>query len=130
MKELIHQEDWLKEVVNEDDINNWNPEVEECCTAEQFKLHLRGTPCDLWNASATRVFADNFLRTHAETYPDVWAVRRMVLKKTTAYVKSLIRSFRENSRGGNLKLALRRAKNRRERKSNVSPPLQLGDEIL
>ena len=120
MKDLIRG-DWLKEVVTQHDLNDWNPDTGECCTAVQFKIHLKGTPCDPWNTSATRVFTNDFLRTHAEQYPDVWAVRRMVLKKTQAYIKSLIKAFREGLDGGPLKLAARRAKNRRERKTNVSP---------
>lgn len=126
MKGLIRQDDWLKEVINEHDLNNWNPEIEECCTAQQFRLHLAGTPCCPWNTSAARVFTDDFLKTHTEVYPDVWAVRRMVLRKTQAYIKSLIKAFRGNRRGKDLKDATRRAKNRRERKTNVSLSKQFG----
>lgn len=121
MKELIHEDDWLKEVVNEEDVNRWDPRVEECCTADQFKLHLRGTARNAWNVSAARVFTDHFLVTHAELYPNVWAVRRMVLKKTAAYIKSLVRKFRQGNHSEDLRLAIKRAKNRRERKTNVSP---------
>ena len=121
MKSLIRKEDWLKEVVTERDLNSWDPEIERCCTAQQFRLHLAGTPCDPWNTSATRVFTDHFLSTHAEIYPDVWAVRRMVLKKTQAYIKSLIRVFHQDRRGRDLKKAAKLAKNRRERKTNASP---------
>ena len=126
MRGLIHEDDWLKEVVHEHDLNNWNPEIEECCTADQFRLHLMGTPCDPWNSSAARVFANNFLHTHTETYPDVWAVRHMVLKKTRAFIKSIIKSFHQNRRGDALKGAAKRAKNRRERKTTVSPSKRLG----
>ncbi|KAF9642614.1 hypothetical protein BDM02DRAFT_3192944 [Thelephora ganbajun] len=103
MKGLIHEDDWLKEVVNEHDLNSWDLRTEQCCTAQQFKLHL----------------TDHFLSTHAQIYPDVWAVCRMVLKKTQAYIKSLIRTFCQNRHGDNLKLATRRAKNRWERKTNL-----------
>jgi hypothetical protein len=54
-------------------------------------------------------------------YPDVWAVRCMVLRKTRAYIKSLIKAHGESTRGGQLQLATKNAKNRRERKTNVSP---------
>lgn len=121
MRTLIHQDNWLKDVMNEHDLEDWDPTLRECCTADQFKLQLRGTPCCPWNASAARVFTDHFLQTHTEIYPDVWAVRRMVLRKTQACIKSLIRAFRQNGRSGDIKLALRRAKNRRERKTSVSP---------
>ncbi|KAF9642160.1 hypothetical protein BDM02DRAFT_3105986 [Thelephora ganbajun] len=119
MKGLIHEDDWLKEVINEHDLNNWNPEIEACCTAQQFKLHLVGTTCHPWNISATRVFADHFLTTHADKYPDVWGVHGMVLRKTRAYIKSLIRSFNQNRHGDDLKRATKQAKNQRERKTNL-----------
>ena len=130
MKGLISTDNWLKEVVHERDLSGWNPEIEECCTAQQFRLHLAGTPCCPWNTSAARVFTDNFLSTHAEIYPDVWAVRRMVLKKTRAYIKSLIKAFHQNRRGNDLKNATKRAKNRRERKTSVSPSNQFGCVML
>ena len=130
MKSLIPQEDWLKVVVQEGELNGWNPDIQECCTPQQFRLHLSGTPCHPWNDSAVRVFTDNFLATHSDTYPDVWAVRRMVLKKARAYVKSLIKAHRAGTNGGELQLAAKKAKNRRERKTNVSPPPRCGDEIV
>src|ERR1700753_159231 len=86
MKGLFHNDDWLKEIVDEDELKNWNPQIEDCRTADQFKLHLGGTPCDSWNSSPCRVFASDFLRTYSELYPDVWPVRRMVLRKTKAYI--------------------------------------------
>jgi hypothetical protein len=130
MKTMIHKDDWLKDVIDEQELHNWNPEIQECCTAEDFKLHLKGTPCSPWNSSATRVFAGHFLQNHSEIYPDVWAVRRMVLKKTQAYIKSLIRAYRQSNRGGVLQLADKQAKNRRERKSTVSPSKFFGIVIL
>ena len=120
MKGLFRQDDWLKEIVDDSELVCWDPKIQECCTPQAFKLHLGGTPCSAWNASACRVFVDNFLVTHQEIYPNVWAVRRMVLRKTQAYIKTLIRTFREKNRGENVKLAAKRAKNRRERKTNVS----------
>lgn len=130
MKSLIRKDDWLKEVVSEHDLNHWNPEIEECCTTQQFKLHLTGTPSDPWNSSAARVFTDDFLITHTELYPDVWAVRRMVLKKTRAYIKSLIRVFHQDNRGHATKQATKRAKNRYQRKADVSPLEQFSFVIL
>jgi len=120
MKQLINQDDWLKELVDDNELVRWDPKIQECCTPQRFKLHLGGTPCSAWNASACRVFVDDFLATHRTIYADVWAIRRVVLKKTQAYIKTLIRSFREKNRGENVKLAVRMAKNRRERKTNVS----------
>ena len=120
MKSLIHQDDWLKDTVSDRDIADWNPELGDCCTANAFRLHLAGTKSDPWNESATRVFANDFLAKNAETYPDNWTVRSMVLKKTRAYVKTLIHYFREQPKNKDVKNENRRAKNRRERKANVS----------
>lgn len=132
MQGLFHKDDWLKELISEQDLVSWKPEVGECCTAVkgQFKLHLMGTPCNPWNTSATRVFTNDFIHTHAEMYPDVWPVRRMVLKKTKAYIKSLIKSFRLNSRGDALIKAHRLARNRQERKSSVSPSTRFSYLLL
>ena len=130
MKKLFHKDDWLKDIVSDQELTNWNPEIEECCTAGKFKLHLKGTPCDPWNASAARVFTDDFLRSHTETYQDVWAVRRMVLRKTKAYIKSLIKSFRQIGQGEALRQAAKQAKNRQERKASVSPSVWISYVLL
>jgi|ERR1700710_1056297 hypothetical protein len=120
MGSLIHNDDWLKDTVSAQDIAGWNPEREACCTADAFRLHLAGTTCNPWNASATRVFTDHFLLNHADTYPDNWTVRSMVLKKTRAYIKTLINSFRDVPKIKAVKDEKKRIKNRRERKANVS----------
>ena len=120
MRSLIHTNDWLKDTVSNHDISDWDQRREQCCTADTFRLHLAGTPCDPWNASATCVFADDFLLANAATYPDSWTVRSMVLKKTRAYIKTLIKSFRNYTKNEAAKEEKRRAKNRRERKANVS----------
>ena len=132
MIKLFRNGDWLKELVTEQDLANWRPEIGECCTAVQFqfKLHLQGTPCDPWNSSATRVFTDDFLRTHSDTYPDIWVVRRMVLRKTKAYIKSLIKTFRQKNKSDTLRIADKLAKNRQERKASVSPLPQFRYTLL
>lgn len=130
MKSLIPKEDWLKVVVHDEELNSWNPEAQPCCTPQQFRLHLLGTPTHPWNDSATRVFTDNFLATHSDTYHDVWAVRRMVLKKTRAYVKSLIKAYRAATNGGDLQRITKLAKNRRERKTNVSSSSRIDGVIV
>lgn len=120
MRSLIHTDDWLKDTVPDDDIADWDPKQEACCTAETFRLHLAGTTCDPWNASATCVFTDDFLLRNADTYPDDWTVCSMVLKKTKAHIKTLIKRFRDSPKNAAVKDEKRRTKNRRERKSNVS----------
>ena len=120
MRSLIHENHWLKDTVPDQDIANWNPALGECCTAGEFRLHLAGTTCDAWNTSATRVFADDFLAKNTDIYPDTWTVRSMVLKKTKAYIKTLVKSFRDYPKSKEAKDAKKRAKSRRERKATVS----------
>lgn len=117
---LIPVDDWLEEVIYLDELNNWNPADRECCTARHFKLNLNGTPGDPWNASAARVFTNDFLLTHADLYIDVWPVRSMVLRKTRAHIKSLIKKFRLKHSTKAARDALKVAQNRRERKGTVS----------
>jgi hypothetical protein len=130
MKSLIRQEDWLKVVICEDELNDWNQDAQECCTPQQFRLHLLGTPSHLWNNSAIRVFVGDFLATHSDTYSDIWPIRRMVLKKMQAYVKSLIKAYCAGVNGGELQQITRIAKNRRERKSNVSLSPQISGILI
>jgi hypothetical protein len=120
MKVLIPKANWLQDLVHPGEIEAWNPETDPCCTPATFKINFRGTPRDLWNLSASRVFTDHFLLTHSNLYEDTWENRRMVLNKTQAHIKSLLRSyhrqFTSNEVDGQRKVAQRR----RERKSTVS----------
>ena len=120
MASLIPEHEWLEDVIYLDEMAQWDPADRECCTARHFKLHLNGTPADLWNASATRVFADDFLLTNADLYPDVWSVRHMVLTKTRAHIKSLIKRYKLKHTTVPTRDALKLAQNRRERKALVS----------
>jgi len=120
MRTLIRDDDWLKDTVSDQDMADWNPELRESCTADTFRLHLSGTTCDPWNASATRVFTDDFLAKNADTYPNDWTVRCMVLKKTRAYVKTLVKNFRDAPKNKEVKKEMRLAKSRYERKVYVS----------
>jgi hypothetical protein len=119
MASLIPEDQWLDDVIHGAELEGWDPTRSECCTIQNFKLHLRGTPADPWNTSATRVFTDHFLETHVDTYPDVWAVRYMVLKKTRAHIKSLIKKYTLKNSPRSVREARKMAQNRRERKVTV-----------
>jgi len=127
MASLIPQHEWLEDVIYLDELNQWDPADRKCCTARSFRLHLNGTPADLWNTSAARVFTDDFLLTHADLYPDVWPVRYMVLKKTRAHIKSLIRRYKLKHTTKPARDALKVMQNRRERKAAVRHEFSPGD---
>ena len=120
MKTLIPQAEWLQDVIHLDELQAWNPQAGPCCTPARFKLHLSGTPRNDWNISASRVFTDHFLITHSDSYEDTWEVYEMVLKKTQAYIKSLIKLYRQQFIGNDVVLKDRIAQRRYTRKVNVS----------
>lgn len=120
MKVLIPQEDWLQNVISVEELNAWNHQAGPCCTSATFKLNLGGTPLDDWNLSASRVFTDHFLATHSALYTETWENREMVLKKSQAYIKTLIRLYRRRFVGDGVTLQTKLAHRRRQRKSDVS----------
>ena len=120
MTTLISKEDWLQDVILPAEFNAWKPENGPCCTPATFKLHLKGTPRDNWNISASRVFTDHFLATHSNTYPDTWENRELVLKKTQAHIKTLIKLYRQQFDGADVTQQKRIEQRRRERKTKVS----------
>ena len=120
MKVLIPQDNWLQNVISPEELHAWNPETGPCCTPATFKLNLGGTPLDNWNLSASRVFTDHFLTTYSALYNDTWENRQMVLKKSQAYIKTLIRLYRQQFVGEVVTLQTRLAHRRRQRKTDVS----------
>jgi len=120
MTKMIPPGDWLQEVIHPDELQAWDPNTGPCCTPATFKINLKGTPLDHWNLSASRVFTDHFLITHADSYHDTWEIRQMVLKKTQAYIKSLIRLYRQKSVGDEVALTNKLKHRRQERKASVS----------
>jgi len=105
----------------------FNPRQGECCTRDNFRLNLEGTPGDDWNKSAARVFVNDFLRTHNEYPANNRVVRLMVQKKTTAAIKSLIKSYRLKDVAGPLLAAAQKERNRKERKRTVGAPHRIHD---
>lgn len=115
--------DALVNMVSLDDSLDFNPERGECCTAANFRINLGGTPCDVWNKSATRIFVNDFLREHPDYPSNNQVVRMMVQKKTSAAIKSLIQEYRRKDIQGPSKLAAQKLRNRRERKRTVCAPI-------
>ena len=120
MLALIPEDQWLQDTIHPDELNAWDPAMGPCCTPGEFKLNLAGTPRNDWNISASRVFTDHFLVTHAATYTDDWENRELVLRKTQAHIKTLVRSYRQQFVGADVIQQRKVALRRRERKSKVS----------
>ena len=102
------------------DMADQNPELRENCTTNMFRPHLSGTTCDLWNTSATCVFTDNFLAKNADIYPKNWTIHYMVLKKTWAYIKTLVKNFCNAPKNKEVKKEMRLMKGRYGRKIYAS----------
>lgn len=120
MATLIPKANWLQDLIHPTEFQAWNPDNGPCCTPTTFKLNFRGTPRDDWNISASRVFTDHFLVSHSNLYEDTWENRELILKKTQAYIKTLLRSYRKQSIGQEVALEKKIAQRRRERKTTVS----------
>lgn len=105
----------------------FNPRQGECCTRDNFRLNLEGTPGDDWNKSAARVFVNDFLRTHNEYPAGNRVVRLMVQKKTTSAIKSLIKYYRLKDVDTPLLEVTQKRRNRRERKRTVGIPYRILD---
>ena len=119
MAKLVPKDDWLQDVIHPDELRAWDPEAGPCCTPDRFKLNLAGTARDKWNISASRVFTDHFLATNPDSYRDTWEVRQMVLDKSQAYIKSLIKLYRQQRVGDDVTARNKLAHRRRERKVAV-----------
>ncbi|KAF9790988.1 hypothetical protein BJ322DRAFT_999565 [Thelephora terrestris] len=109
--------------VNARDVAKFNPEIGECCTADDFRLHLNGTPSHVWNKSATRILVNSFLEKHKDQYEArIPVIREMVLVKCTAAVKYEIKKYKDEKKrapsSGSAE-AQRLRKNRAERKRTL-----------
>jgi len=111
----------LKNTVTAQDINDFDPEIAECCTADNFRIHLAGSPGEPWNKSAARVLVNNFLETHEEYEAQDDTIRAMVIKKCEAAVGSTIRKYKwkKKHRTKDSRALARENKNRAERKRTV-----------
>lgn len=120
-EQLMPSNQSLENAVTAKDIDNFDPETEECCTPDTFRIHLAGTPGDTWNKSATRVFVNSFLAAHKDYEATNNVVRAMVMKKCTAVVGSAIRRYKSRKvhRTKASRDLERRNKNCAERKRTV-----------
>ena len=120
METLIPRDYWLQDLLHPGELEAWDPEAGPCCTAAAFKLNFNGTPHDDWNVSASRVFADHFFMTYPDLYENNWDNRELILKKTQAHIKTLLRSYRKQFVSDDVARQTRIAHRRRERKTVVS----------
>jgi len=102
------------------EVETFNPEYAECCTADSFKVDLEGHTHSTFNKSSARVFAQDF----KDTYPQHKFSLEEIKKHWLTHVSRLQMVYRKQ-----VKLAadprdrevnLKEAKHRRSgRKSNV-----------
>jgi hypothetical protein len=97
----------------------YDPDVGDCCSAEDFLVDIVGYPRSAWNKSCARVFAESFLAKYeeycrplagAEEVEETWLTHLKTLRQT--YAKQ--RSTDAKTEDANQR------KRRGERKSQVS----------
>jgi len=49
-----------------EEVAAYDPTKGPCCTAERFRMDIRGFPKNAWNVSAAKVFARSFQEAHAQ----------------------------------------------------------------
>ncbi|KAF9778450.1 hypothetical protein BJ322DRAFT_1000864 [Thelephora terrestris] len=102
------------------DITYFDPTFGPCCDVEDFRLHLAGTPCNLWNKSATEVFMESFLEKYKLDYPPEYdGVVRMVGFKVHSTIAALIKRYRSTGPDGTVDPETRKQQNRQERKRKL-----------
>ncbi|KAF9783891.1 hypothetical protein BJ322DRAFT_1109737 [Thelephora terrestris] len=95
MKKMIGEEFLTANTVDPQEIEKFDPLKGPCCDAENFRIHLDGTPANPWNRSAAEVFVAKFLATYSRIYPpDLDEVVNMVHSKTRSAITSLIKDYR------------------------------------
>lgn len=125
MRKRITPANWMKNTVTEQEANAFDPGSGPCCDPIHFRVHLEGTPANVWNKSATSVFVNDFLAIHPEYPSREESVREMIRMKTHATLESMIKQYRKSNTlhsRGELE-AIRLQKNRTERKRKVSPAI-------
>lgn len=119
MVALTPEDDWLQDAILPGELEAWNPQLGPCYTSDRFKLNLKGTPRDDWNISASKVFTDDFLVTHSDSYQDTWQVAAWSSKKPRCISRICSGITGRNSLVMKL-LFRRRLQRRRERNATVN----------
>lgn len=100
---------------------SWENGPPHCCTAESFRIDIRGAPRSAWNRSAAQVFARSYvghyrIQANAETLNDI-------ADKAMTRIKSLRAVFRKKNMSHQQRIELERAGRRYGRKFTVSADL-------
>ncbi|KAH7903959.1 hypothetical protein BJ138DRAFT_1019805, partial [Hygrophoropsis aurantiaca] len=96
----------------------FNPKKSRCCTADRFRVDLKGTPRSEWNLSAAQVFADDFCATH----PKAQYSREDVCRAWIIHFDTLRANYRKQEASKKELEVIANAqteKRRKERKVNV-----------
>jgi len=96
---------------------SWKNGAPHCCTAESFRIDLRGAPRSAWNRSAAQVFARSYvgyyrIQANPETLKDIAA-------RALTRIKSLRFEFIRKNKSQQRRDELERAGRRRGRKFTV-----------
>lgn len=117
------QSNWMVSTVTDVEAQLFAREYEtsqqsiECCTVDNFRIQLSGTPAASWNKSAGQTFTESFIA--AYNCPDDYDTRRTVFKAFQTRLKSLIKDYRNNQKTQDDIKRLKSDHKRYERKSNV-----------
>ena len=115
----IPEDGTLAKKVTRDQADAYDPLRHELpCTAEDFKLHLEGTPAHPWNKAATKVFVRSF----CTKYPHQTAHRAESHFKV--HIDTLIRKYRTQELtkdDPDAKAAAKKKNRKNARKVTVSP---------
>jgi hypothetical protein len=104
---------------------NWKMGLPHCCTAETFRINIRGGPKSPWNRSAAQVFARSYLE-HHQIEPNA-VLLKDVADRAMIRIKSLRVEAGKKRLSAQKSIALERAGRRRGRKSTVSGYPQIID---
>ena len=103
-------------VPSRDDVGKFNGRVGQCCTIENFRPDLLGTPRSTWNQSVAQVFAKQYVKGPTAKSKDVTEVVRAF----GVHMKTLINSYKTFQASDTANDAKRRTRRRYMRKSYVS----------
>lgn len=105
-----------------EDVKAFTGENGHCCTIENFRVDLEGTPRSLWNASAAMVFAKAFVKLPDAPSRDV----KLVAKAFSSHFVGLRLAYLKWKNAGTAQLIeQQKAHRRRQRKAYVSTGILL-----
>lgn len=108
-------------VPSRNEVDAFNGQGGQCCTIDNFRPDLLGTPRSTWNQSVAQVFAKQYIKETGAISKNVVEVQRAF----GVHMKTLINSFKTFQASDTTNEAKRRARRRYMRKSYVSVARQI-----